>query len=105
VPDITVATVGAGQFKTQLSGGYIKLGSTPSGRITADIQGENAGGYVQTAPDIIRRIVKTRLGAYSLSDADLDNGAFNALDANMPWPCGIYIRDVETASTIIDDLL
>lgn len=105
VPDITVATVGAGQFKTQLSGGFIKLGSTPSGRITADIRGENTGGYVQTVPDIIRRIVKTRLGAYSFSDTDLDNGSFNALDATMPWQSGIYIRDQETASTIIDNLL
>lgn len=105
VADITTATVGAGQFKTQLSGGYIKLGSTPAGRVTADVKGENKGAYVVSAAEIIQRILKTRLGAASLSDNDIDEGAFNALDSVLTGNFGIFITDTTTASSVIDQLL
>jgi hypothetical protein len=106
VADITVASVPSGNFKTQLSGGYIKLGSTPSGRITADVHGESDnGGYVSTVTDIISRIVKTRLGAYSLGDSDIDLGSFNRLEIAIPGDVGIYINDRITAAAVIDDLI
>lgn len=105
VADIEAASVAAGQFKTQLSGGYIKLGSTPSGRITADVRGSNAGGYVDGAGEIIRRILMTRLGGGSLSVADIDEGSFNALDAGFDASFGAYITDGISASSVIDELL
>jgi hypothetical protein len=105
VPDITTAIVGAGQFKTQLSGGYIKLGSTPSGRITADVRGENTGGYVSTIGGIVSRVVTTRMGAYSLSNADIDGGEFNRLDDALQGDFGVYIKDRVSASGVIDELI
>lgn len=105
VSDITAATVSAGQYKTQLSGGYIKLGSTPSGRITADCKGSNAGGYKETVGEIARDLVQTRLGARSLAPDEIDVGSFNAVDQSLDSAAGLYITDREPASDILDRLI
>lgn len=106
VTNIQTATVSAGFFKTDLSKGYIKLGSTPAGRITADAQGENGyTGYVSKVGDIVKRIVQTRLGSASLNDTDIDGGSLNRLSLAIPGPVGIYINDRVSASTVIDELI
>lgn len=105
VADITAAVVSAGQYKTQISGGYIKLGSTPAGRITADVHGDSTGGYISTAGAIAQRLVKTRLGARSLSSSQIDAGAFNLLDAALPAATGIYLTEQTYASEAIDALI
>jgi hypothetical protein len=104
--NIQTASVPAGFFMTDLSKGYFKLGATPAGRITCDAQGENGnGGYVSTIGAIIGRIVKTRLGAGSLSSNDIDAGALNRLDAVVSGPSGIYLPDRVSASKVIDDMI
>lgn len=105
VADITATSVTAGQYKTQLTGGYIKLGSTPSGRITADVRGANSGSYVSTAGDITQRILTNYLGARSFDSTDIDAGAFNTLDTVLGGDTGVYITDKTTASDIIDALI
>lgn len=105
VADITAATVAAGQFKTQLSGGYIKLGSTPSGRITADVHGSTVGGFVSTVGDIVQRILTSRLGVRSFSAAEIDQGAFNRLNDEMGFDAGVYLTDRVRASDVIDALI
>lgn len=106
VTDIMTAAVPAGNFKTDLSRGLIKLGSTPSGRITVDVLGENGyTGYVSKIGDIISRILKTRLGASSLDDASIDSGSLNRLNIEIPGPAGIYITDRITASSVLDELV
>ncbi|MCE6993051.1 hypothetical protein [Dyadobacter sp. CY323] len=106
VSDIQAASVAAGYFKTDLSKGYIKLGSTPAGRITADAQGENGySGYVFKVGDIVKRIVQTRLGSASLNDTDIDGGSLNRLSLAIPGPVGIFINDRISASAVIDDLV
>ncbi|MCF0055510.1 hypothetical protein [Dyadobacter sp. CY356] len=106
VPDIILATVAPGQFKTQLSGGYIKLGSTPAGRITMDVQGENGnGGYVSKTGAIIQRIVTTRLGLNPVEPEYIDGGSLNNLDAVLTGDVGTYINKNMTASDVISDLV
>jgi hypothetical protein len=105
VADITAASVSAGQFKTQLSGGYIKLGSTPTGRITANIKGDNSGGYVDNVGAIIRRITQTKLGSKSFSSAEIDEGAFNRLDDVITGTAGVYVFDRTTARSLFDALI
>ena len=82
VADITATTVTAGQYKTQLSGGYIRLGAEPAKILTADVQGDNSGGYVSSAADIVRRVIETRSGMtsadinlQSISDTNTANSA------------------------------
>ncbi|WP_138476160.1 hypothetical protein [Dyadobacter bucti] len=105
VPDIVSASVAAGQFKTQLSGGFIKLGSTPAGRITMDVQGENANGYVSKTGEIIERIVTTRLGLNPVEPEYIDGGSLNDLDAVLTGDVGTYINRNMTASDAINDLI
>lgn len=105
VADITLAVPSAGTFVTQLSGGYIKLGSTPAGRITADAQGSNDNAYVSTGPDIALEVLRYRLGAKSFMNTEIDLGAFASLETVLSGAMGIYLRDRVTASEVIDRLL
>lgn len=105
VADINAAVVPAGHYVTQSSGGYFKLGSTPAGRITADVRGDNKGGYVNTIGGVVQRIVRNRLGLVSLSATEIDGGAFNRLDASIAGAVGVYIPDRISGSSILDDLI
>lgn len=102
---ITAPAPAAGHYITQLSGGYIKLGATPAGRITADVRGDNAGGFVSAAPHIVERIVKTRLGIHSLSDSEVDSGALNILAEVTPGATGVFITEPIAASQVVDQLI
>ncbi len=105
VVDITAASVSAGQFKTQLSGGYIKLGSTPDGQITVDAKGDNLDGYVSTSGQIVTRLLRTKLGLYNLTDSNIDQGAFNEVDIAVPASIGVYIFEKTTVRNVIDSIL
>lgn len=105
VADISLATVSAGQFKTQLSGGYIKLGSSPAGQITVDAKGDNSGGYVSKSGAIVTRLLRTKLGAYNLGDSQIDQGGFNQVDIDIPADIGIYIADKTSVRNVIDSIL
>lgn len=104
VADITAASVTAGHFKTQLSGGFIKLGSTPAGQITVDAKGDNAGGYVDKSGQIVTRLLRTKLGLFNLTDSNIDQGAFNQIDISVPATVGAYIIDKTTVRNVIDSL-
>ncbi len=105
VADITTATPTAGNYVTSLATGFIKLGSTPSGRITADAQGDSSGGYVSTSADIARRIVMTKLGIGSFSPTDINDGAFNRLNAELPGAMGLYITEKSAVRNFLDMLI
>jgi len=60
VADIEATSVTAGKYKSQKTGGYIKLGAEPTKAFTADVQGDSTSSFVQTAADIIERAVTTR---------------------------------------------
>lgn len=105
VSDITTATPAAGHFVTQLSGGYIKLGSTPSGRVTADIKGDTTDGYINKSGDIIERIISTKLGSKSLSAVEIDSGSLNALDNLIDGVVGINITTTTSAIEIISSFI
>lgn len=106
VADITVASVSAGQYKTQLSGGYFKLGSTPAGTVTADVHGENGnGGYVSKTADIMKRVAKTRLGSNALFESDFDVNSFDDLNSNFAADVGLYLIERATVSNIFDAMM
>lgn len=103
--DITAQSAPAGQYITQLSGGFIKLGSNNDGVITVDVKGDNQGGYVSKPAEVIARFLKTRLGQSSFTDSDIDLGSFNALDDELNADIGVYVRSNTTAKRFIDDIL
>ena len=104
VADITMATPAAGTYVTQLSGGYIKLGSTPAGQVTADVQGDNTGGFVSAPTDLAQRILTSRMGVYSLASSDIDLGSFATLKAALFVTAGIYINSDMTGADVLNTL-
>ena len=103
--DIESATPAAGEYMTQLSGGYIKLGATPAGRVSADVRGENAGGYVSSAGGLIIRLLTTRLTVRPFTMAEIDGGALARIDQAVRGPMGLYLTEAASASDTIDALL
>jgi len=104
-PDISVASIPAGKYGTQLNGGYIKLGSTPAGRITCDLHGDNVGGYISKAGAIVQRLAKTKLGFKSFNSSTLDEGAFNHIDSVLNYDCGFFIGNKTDLKNVLDSFL
>ena len=69
----------------------VKWWTEPSGDLRADIRGEHAGGYVESAPEIVWRIVAARSGL------GFAPGTIAAAVAARPMPFG-YFEDKETVS-------
>lgn len=69
----------------------VKWWTEPSGDLRADIRGESAGGYIESAPDIVARIAAAR------SALGFAPGTIAAAVAARPMPFG-YFEDQETAS-------
>lgn len=104
VADITAASVSAGHYKTQLSGGYIKLGSSPDGLITVDAKGDSNGGYVDKIGAIMKRLVETKLGSKNFGTNDIDEGALNDFDT-ATGTAGIYLDNDTDITRIFDELV
>ena len=97
------ATPVAGQFRGDPATGCFTLGASPAGAVTADVRGDAAGGYVETAAALVRRIATARAG---LADpGDLDAAAFAALDALAPAPVGLFVDTEVRLDRLLDDLV
>lgn len=103
VADITSTSVSAGQWKSQLSGGYFRVGSIPAGLVTCDVQGDAAGGsYINKTSDIALRLLTTRA---AFTTADIDVETFDALATSQPAPVGIFIAgDAVSLASVLDAL-
>lgn len=77
----------AGAYSTCKALGLFRLGATPGLRITAHVQGDNSGGYVDTVAGIVKRILTQRAG---ISAGSLDS-SFTALDAAFSAKCGVFV--------------
>lgn len=97
VGDIMLAAPAAGCFATQLSGGYVRLGSSPAGgTVTADVIGDNTWGVAaMTTAAIVYRILRHRL---DLADGLMDSSSFMAL--NLAWPgiIGLHVPSQTTSA-------
>jgi hypothetical protein len=102
---LIAATISNGHYATCKALGLFRLGSTPAGAITCDVQGDSGGtaGYVTDTASIVRRII-----AVSAPLVDLvDEGSFLALTAAQAAVVGYYIGLDENKSVrqAADDLL
>lgn len=105
VADITTSPQPpASKYDTQLSGGYIRLGTSPSGTVTADVRGDNTGGYINKAGAILSRLVKTKLGNDNFESDDVDQGSLNEFDASLNAPVGVFIKNKTTLNEVLDRL-
>lgn len=99
------ATISAGFFSTCLALGFLKLGSSPAGTVTADVQGDALGGtFVSTTGTIVRRL----LGSTVITDpGGLNTASFAALEAAQPAQVGYWLGPEGTHSVAdcISDLM
>jgi hypothetical protein len=101
---LAAASISAGQYGTCKAQGYIKLGSSPSGTVTADVQGDNTGGFIFKTADIVRRV----LTASVLDDPDdLYVPSFTAVNLANASEVGYYISpdDTTTVADVVAHLM
>ncbi|MDB2694396.1 hypothetical protein N9Y45_03000 [Erythrobacter sp.] len=80
--------------------GCVKWWTRPAGDLTADIMGENAGGYVETTAAIVERVVAS-VGGPVFAAGTLANAA-----AVRPAAIGLVANDESTTvAQILDELL
>lgn len=90
---------GASTFRVWPAGGYFRLGSSPTGEITADaVQGTADAN--RTAAQIIKQIALD-LG---IAVADIDSGDVTALDLANSSVVGIYADQSSQANQALDDI-
>lgn len=93
---LIAATVKAGYYDTCLALGLVRLGGMPVGPVTVDAQGDNTGGYVSTAADIIERHA---VDFTDLVSGDIDSTAFSDLNTANSADCGLYVGTGENPSS------
>lgn len=94
VTDMTDNVPAAGTYRVYPAGGYFRLGSTPSGMVTADV----VQGATSTVADTVQAVV-SRAGAGSVHASDI--AALNAINSA---PVGIYVNSETTVLQAISDL-
>lgn len=78
-------SVAAGEFEVCPSGGWVKLGAAPAGQVTF----RAAEGFgIATTAELVRKLVEPSL---VLDPQEIDEEAFDALDAAQPADTGIHI--------------
>jgi hypothetical protein len=104
VADLNATAPSAGQYRVYKAGGYFRLGSTPAGTVTADIQGDASGaGYVTTTADLVQRILANRA---NLNSSEIDATSFEALRTAAPAVVGLWTgTEPKTCAEAVDSLL
>lgn len=100
--DLLTNAPSAGQYRVLKTGGYFRLGATPAGTVTADVQGDATGSYVNTTGDIVQRLLDTA----DLTTSEIDTTSIAQLVSDQPAQVGIWIgAEKRFISSVIDELL
>ena len=86
-------------FTASLATGTFTLTAALTGRITCDIKGSNAGGYVNRTADVMQRLITDRT---PLTVADIDTASITQLNTDAPGVVGLYVTD--DAATVLSAL-
>lgn len=97
---LQAASVSGGTYATCLSLGLFKLGSSPSKVITADVV-EAATTSTRYAGSIVRRILEKA----GVDQQRVDAASADAVDADAPYECGIWLNDTTNAIDAISAVL
>lgn len=97
---LTAATIGSGLYHTCLAEGLFRLGSTPTGIITAD-----AASSTDDADMVVSAVLADLAIDASIAPADLDSQEFAELNADAPYVVGLYLDDESTTFREAMDLV
>lgn len=95
---LQAATVTAGTYATCFAEGYFRLGSSPAGIVTADVQ-QGANAAARTAAQILKVLAT---GPAGLSAGDVSSADVTALDTANSAECGIWIGQEADISECMD---
>jgi hypothetical protein len=100
---LCAAPLSVGEFASSLAYGLFRLGSIPSGLVTANVQGDAVGGYITDTFGIVRRIIND---FSPLDDTNLLLSDFIAMQTAVPWEMG-WFRSTEMidVSDAISDIV
>lgn len=98
--DMETNAPAAGNYRAWPGGGYFRLGSSPTGMITADVtQGANA------AARTVAQLVQTAVVTYTtVAAGDITSADIITLDSLNSGVVGIYVDNADTVSTVLDTL-
>lgn len=93
--DLEATAPAAGQYRTHVASGFIRLGSAPAGLVTVDL----TNGPTSAAQIINRLALDAGVPAGEISAADV-----TALDALNAAPCGIWLEGDVTVQDAVDQI-
>lgn len=98
---LSAASTAAGTFDYALTttGSYYRLGSSPSGTVTADVRGDALGGYVGTTGAILQRIMLRGTVIGNVNTASLAD-----IDTALPGEIGCYFNQQMDISEALDQV-
>jgi hypothetical protein len=82
---LILVVVSPGTYATCKTLGLFRLGSTPSGLITADVHGDASGTYIDTTGAVAKRIIKDFGG---LTDSELNLASWADFETGLPGTIG-----------------
>lgn len=101
---IEVRDNGVPVASTSVTGGF-RLTASPAGTITASVQGERTGTYVNDISRVVQRLV-TGFGKATerFTSTDLDTANLLAFQTANPQPVGLYVQDRMNVIEACNDL-
>lgn len=97
--DMETTAPAAGNFRVWPAGGYFRLGSSPTGQVTADVT-QGAAASDRTAAQVMKNVALL----IGISSGDIDSGDVTALDTANSAVIGLFIDDEQTAIAAMDDV-
>jgi hypothetical protein len=98
--DLVAADIPEGFWGTCLAEGMFRLGAPPFGLITADVKGDNVGGFHQTTAEIIQRLCEIK----GVDPAYIDAASMTAFAAACPEPIDLYVTIPSALMDTIQEL-
>lgn len=95
------ADISEGQWGTCLAQGMFRLGAPPFGLITADVKGDNTGGFHQTTAAIIERLCEIK----NVDSSRINSASLAAFASAVPYPINLYLTSPEKLIDILQRLV
>lgn len=97
ISDMETTAPTAGQYRVYKTGGYFRLGSSPTGQLSCDAQ-NGATVANRTTAQILKQLALDM----GILNADINAADVTALDAASAAECGLFVRDDTTGLAAMD---
>lgn len=97
---LVAADLEEGTWATCLAEGMFRLGAPPFGLITADVKGDNTGGFHESTAEIMLRLCALK----AVDSGRINSASIAAFDAAVPYAIGIYLTSPEKLIDILQRL-